>query len=77
MNNHFAELGDVWKHLPLAEILRINPPPDRVAPGSGAETSNPDQGSYSVNCLIFLRKHKLDAGRFKNFAAPSVRSDFN
>jgi 23S rRNA A2030 N6-methylase RlmJ len=26
MNNHFAELGDVWKHLPLAEILRINPP---------------------------------------------------
>ena len=26
MNDHFAELGDVWKHLPLAEILRINPP---------------------------------------------------
>jgi 23S rRNA (adenine2030-N6)-methyltransferase len=26
MNNHFAELGDVWKHLPLAEILRANPP---------------------------------------------------
>jgi hypothetical protein len=26
MNNHFAELGDVWKHLPLAEILRVNPP---------------------------------------------------
>jgi 23S rRNA (adenine2030-N6)-methyltransferase len=26
MNNHFAELGDVWKHLLLAEILRINPP---------------------------------------------------
>jgi hypothetical protein len=26
MNNHFAEPGDVWKHLPLAEILRINPP---------------------------------------------------
>jgi Ribosomal RNA large subunit methyltransferase D, RlmJ len=26
MNRHFAELGDVWKHLPLAEILRINPP---------------------------------------------------
>jgi 23S rRNA A2030 N6-methylase RlmJ len=26
MNNHFAELGDVWKHLPLAEILRITPP---------------------------------------------------
>jgi hypothetical protein len=22
--------------------------------------------------LIFLRKHKLDAGRFKNFAVPSV-----
>ena len=26
MNNHFAELGDVWKHLPLAEILRMDPP---------------------------------------------------
>ena len=26
MNNHFAELGDVWKHLPLAQILRVNPP---------------------------------------------------
>ena len=26
MNNHFAELGDVWKHLPLADILRITPP---------------------------------------------------
>jgi hypothetical protein len=26
MNNHFAELGDVWKHLPLAEILCANPP---------------------------------------------------
>jgi 23S rRNA A2030 N6-methylase RlmJ len=23
MNNHFAELGDVWRHLPVAEILRI------------------------------------------------------
>ncbi len=28
MNNHFAELGDVWKHLPLAEILRITPTRD-------------------------------------------------
>src|SRR6266536_2169837 len=26
MNNHFAELGDVWKHLPLAEILHVDPP---------------------------------------------------
>jgi 23S rRNA (adenine2030-N6)-methyltransferase len=26
MNHHFGELGDVWKHLPLAEILRVNPP---------------------------------------------------
>lgn len=25
-NRHFATLGDVWKHLPLAEILRLNPP---------------------------------------------------
>ena len=26
MNHNFAKLGDVWKHLPLAEILRIRPP---------------------------------------------------
>ena len=26
MNHHFGELGDVWKHLPLAEILRLNRP---------------------------------------------------
>jgi hypothetical protein len=26
MNKHFATLGDVWKHLPLAEMLRANPP---------------------------------------------------
>jgi 23S rRNA A2030 N6-methylase RlmJ len=26
MNRHFAELGDVWKHLPLAEILHMDPP---------------------------------------------------
>ena len=26
MNKYFGDLGDVWKHLPLAEILRVNPP---------------------------------------------------
>jgi hypothetical protein len=26
MNRHFAALGDVWKHLTLAEILRLRPP---------------------------------------------------
>lgn len=26
MNHHFGELGDVWKHLPLAEILPLSPP---------------------------------------------------
>ena len=25
-NRHFATLGDVWKHLPLAEILQLRPP---------------------------------------------------
>ena len=25
-NRHFGALGDVWKHLPLAEVLRLNPP---------------------------------------------------
>lgn len=26
MNHHFGEMGDVWKHLPLAEMLRVRPP---------------------------------------------------
>ena len=26
MNHHFGALGDVWKHLVLAEVLRVNPP---------------------------------------------------
>ncbi len=26
MNHHYGKIGDVWKHLPLAEILRLNPP---------------------------------------------------
>ena len=26
MNQHFGKLGDIWKHLPLAEILKIRPP---------------------------------------------------
>jgi hypothetical protein len=26
MNRHYGKMGDVWKHLPLAEILRVNPP---------------------------------------------------
>lgn len=25
-NRYFGALGDVWKHLPLAEVLRLNPP---------------------------------------------------
>jgi len=25
-NHHFGELGDVWKHLPLAELLVLDPP---------------------------------------------------
>lgn len=25
-NTHFAEIGDVWKHLPLAEVLAIERP---------------------------------------------------
>jgi 23S rRNA (adenine2030-N6)-methyltransferase len=26
MNHHFGKIGDIWKHLPLAEILQLNPP---------------------------------------------------
>jgi hypothetical protein len=39
MNNHFAELGDVWKHLPLAEILRINPPRQYCETHAGSASS--------------------------------------
>jgi hypothetical protein len=26
MNPYFGDLGDIWKHLPLGEILQLNPP---------------------------------------------------
>ena len=35
------------------------------------------RGSGVIGCLIFLRNNKLDAGRFGNFPAPTVRFDFN
>jgi hypothetical protein len=32
---------------------------------------------YQRNRVIFLLKHRLNAGSFKNFPAPTVRSYFN
>jgi hypothetical protein len=29
-----------------------------------------------IDCLIFLWEHRLNAGRFKRFPAPTVRFDF-
>ena len=47
MNNHFAEPGDVWKHLPHAEILRNNPPrhywETHAGSGSYALTESPSR----------------------------------
>jgi hypothetical protein len=30
-----------------------------------------------LDCLILLWEHRLDAGSFKSFPAPTVRFDFN
>ena len=38
VNQHFAKLGDVWKHLPLAEVLRINPPQQYWETHAGSAT---------------------------------------
>ncbi len=35
-NRHFGEIGDIWKHLPLAEILNIEKPEDYWETHSGS-----------------------------------------
>ena len=35
------------------------------------------QKASLTDCLMFLREHRLDTGRFKNFPSPTVRPDFN
>jgi 23S rRNA A2030 N6-methylase RlmJ len=49
-NLHFAEIGDVWKHLPLAEVLAIERP-DRyweTHAGSALYSLTPSPGVYRV-----------------------------
>ena len=37
-NSHFANFGDVWKHLPLAEVLRARPAPEYWETHAGSAT---------------------------------------
>ncbi len=60
-NRHFAELGDVWKHLPLAEVLRLNPPQQYWETHAGSLsyplTASPTRGH---GALRFLKRAPLD-----------------
>jgi 23S rRNA A2030 N6-methylase RlmJ len=48
MNPHFAALGDVWKHLVLAELLRLHPPKHYWETHAGS-ASYPLTGSNTRN----------------------------
>jgi hypothetical protein len=55
MNPHFAKLGDVWKHLPLAEILRTRPPRHYWETHAGnASYPLTDSGARRHGALRFL-----------------------
>ena len=60
-NRHFAELGDVWKHLPLAEVLRLNPPQQYWETHAGSLsyplTASPTRGH---GALRFMKRAPLD-----------------
>lgn len=61
MNHHFGELGDVWKHLPLAEVLRVRPPRHYWETHAGS-ASYPlsESESRSHGCLRFLAEAPND-----------------
>ena len=51
-NKHFGEIGDIWKHLPLAEILAIEKPDEYWESHSGAATY-PMSHSFARNYGIY------------------------
>ena len=59
-NVHYAKIGDVWKHLPLAEVLEIGAPRRYLEShaGSASYPLTPSaESSYSV--LHFLSQAAL------------------
>jgi 23S rRNA A2030 N6-methylase RlmJ len=61
-NHHYAALGDVWKHLPLAELLRIDPPRHywETHAGSASYPLTPSAGR-NHGALRFLSVANSDA----------------
>ena len=60
-NRHFAELGDVWKHLPLAEVLRLNPPQQYLETHAGSLSYLLTASPTRVHgALRFLKRAPLD-----------------
>jgi len=62
-NRHFAEIGDVWKHLPLAEIL------ERERPGWFVET-HAGSAVYPLGDGGWERRYGV--GRFRGHATPAL-----
>ena len=60
-NRHFAELGDVWKHLPLAEVLRLNPSREYWETHAGSPSYPLTASPTRVHgALRFLKRAPLD-----------------
>jgi hypothetical protein len=61
VNHHFGELGDVWKHLPLAEILRLNPPRHFWETHAGSATYPLTKSPARLHGVLrFLKSAPLD-----------------
>jgi 23S rRNA A2030 N6-methylase RlmJ len=60
-NRHFANFGDVWKHLPLAEVLRLRPPVHYWETHAGSATyALTDNATRAHGALRFLSRAPSD-----------------
>jgi 23S rRNA A2030 N6-methylase RlmJ len=60
-NRHFANFGDVWKHLPLAEVLRLRPPVHYWETHAGSATYPlTDNATRAHGALGFLSRAPSD-----------------
>jgi len=68
--NHAGEIGDVWKHLPLCDILKIEKPVkyrESNSAYSGYTISSKPQTEYGI-----LKMLRLDNQEFMNSVYYSV-----
>ena len=56
-NVHYAKLGDVWKHLPLAEVLRIEAPRRYLESHAGSSSYPLSPSAERDYGVLYFVKH--------------------